>query len=111
MKKIYKEPNKSETETTVNVLYSEEKIKIYTNKVKLQKQLNKVLGEPSKEYKIKKSILLYKFLFFFIHSNNSSSEIILLVNSLIFSLASFFQFSNSILTCPLLDLLTCINLL
>lgn len=56
MKKIYKEPNKSETETTVNVLYSEEKIKIYTNKVKLQKQLNKVLGEPSKEYKIKKSI-------------------------------------------------------
>ena len=56
MKKIYKEPNKSETESTVNVLYSEEKIKIYTNKVKLQKQLNKVLGEPSKEYKIKKSI-------------------------------------------------------
>ena len=56
MKNIYKEPNKSETETTVNVLYSEEKIKIYTNKVKLQKQLNKVLGEPSKEYKIKKSI-------------------------------------------------------
>ena len=56
MKKIYKEPNKSETETTVNVLYSEEKIKIYTNKVKLQKQLNKLLGKPNKEYKIKRSI-------------------------------------------------------
>mgnify|MGYP000661257346 CR=1 FL=1 len=62
MKKIYKEPNKSETETTVNVLYSEEKIKIYTNKVKLQKQLNKVLGEPSKEYKIKKSIKFYNYI-------------------------------------------------
>ena len=57
MKKIYKEPNKSETETTVNVLYSEEKIKIYTNKVKLQKQLNKLIGEPTKEYKFKRSIV------------------------------------------------------
>ena len=32
-KKIYKEPNKSETETTINVLYSEQIINIYTNKV------------------------------------------------------------------------------
>ena len=32
-KKIYKEVNKNETETTINVLYKEEKICIYTNKV------------------------------------------------------------------------------
>ena len=38
MKKIYKEANKSETETTVNVLYQENKLLIYTNKVDLQKQ-------------------------------------------------------------------------
>lgn len=56
-KKIYKEPNKSETETTVNVMYSENMLSIYTNKVLLQKQLNKVLGEPTKEYKIKRSIV------------------------------------------------------
>ena len=55
-KKIYKEVNKNETETTINVLYKEEKICIYTNKVDLQKQLNKLLGEPTKEYKIKRSI-------------------------------------------------------
>lgn len=29
---------------------------IYTNKVSLQKQLNKLIGEPTKEYKIKRSI-------------------------------------------------------
>lgn len=57
MSKIYKEPNKSETETTINVLYSEKMISIYTNKVGLQKQLNKLIGEPTKEYKIKKSIV------------------------------------------------------
>ena len=57
MEKIYKEPNKSETETTINVLYSENKLSIYTNKPSLQKQLNKLIGEPTKEYKIKKSIL------------------------------------------------------
>lgn len=56
-KKIYKEVNKNETETTINVLYKEEKICIYTNKVDLQKQLNKLLGEPTKEYKIKRSIV------------------------------------------------------
>ena len=50
MKKIYKEANKSETETTVNVLYQENKLLIYTNKVDLQKQLNKLIGEPNKEY-------------------------------------------------------------
>ena len=56
MEKIYKEPNKSETETTINVLYSENMLSIYTNKVNLQKQLNKLLGAPTKEDKIKRSI-------------------------------------------------------
>ena len=55
MKKIYKEAIKPETETNINVLYSENKIVIYTNKVSLQKQLNKLIGEPTKEYKIKRS--------------------------------------------------------
>ena len=57
MSKIYKEPNKSETETTINVLYNENKLSIYTNKVNLQKQLNKIIGEPTKEYMVKKSIV------------------------------------------------------
>ena len=55
--KIYKEPIKEEMETTINVLYSENKLSIYTNKVDLQKKLNKLLGEPTKEYKIKRSIV------------------------------------------------------
>ena len=50
MSKIYKEPNKSETETTINVLYNEKIISIYTNKVDLQKELCKTLGKPSKEF-------------------------------------------------------------
>lgn len=54
--KIYKEPIKTEEETTINVLYSQNKLSLYTNKVKLQKQLNKMIGEPTREYKIKKSI-------------------------------------------------------
>ena len=57
MSKIYKEPNKSETETTINVLYRENMLSICTNKVDLQKQLNKLIGEPTKEYKIKRSIV------------------------------------------------------
>ena len=57
MNKIYKEPNKSETETTINVLYNENIRSLYTNKVDLQKQLNKLIGEPTKEYKIKRSIV------------------------------------------------------
>ena len=40
--KVYKEPNKSEEETIINVLYSENVFSIYTNKVPLQKQLNKL---------------------------------------------------------------------
>lgn len=55
--KIYKEPNKLEMETTINVLYGENKLSIYTNKPHLQKQLNKLIGEPNKEYKSKRSIV------------------------------------------------------
>ena len=47
-KKIYKEPLKEETETTINILYSESLLSLYTNKVGLQKQLNKILVEPIK---------------------------------------------------------------
>lgn len=54
--KIYKEPIKSEEETIINVLYSENILSLYTNKVKLQKQLNRLIGEPTKEYRIKRSI-------------------------------------------------------
>lgn len=50
MKKIYKEPNKSETETTINILYKENVLSIYTNRVDLQRKLYKILGEPTKEY-------------------------------------------------------------
>jgi len=56
MSKIYKEPIKDETETTINVLYNENKLVLYTNKVSLQKQLVKIIGEPTKEFKIKRSI-------------------------------------------------------
>lgn len=49
MVRIYKEANKGETETTINVLYGEQILSIYTNKVELQKQLYKVLGKPKKE--------------------------------------------------------------
>lgn len=55
--KVYKEPNKDEEETTINVLYKENILCIYTNKPELQRQLNKIAGEPSKEYKKGKSIL------------------------------------------------------
>ena len=54
--KIYKEPLKSEEETTINVLYAEGILSVYTNKVSLQKQLNKLIGEPTKEDKIKRTI-------------------------------------------------------
>lgn len=48
MERVYKEPINEELETTVNVLYSENCLSIYTNKPDLQKKLYKVLGEPSK---------------------------------------------------------------
>ena len=54
--KRYKEPIESEVETTINVIYSENILSIYTNKVNLQKQLNKLVGSPTKEDIIKKSI-------------------------------------------------------
>lgn len=57
MKKIYKEPNKMELETTINVLYNENILTIYTNKANLQRQLNALIGEPTKEYKVKRSIV------------------------------------------------------
>lgn len=57
MSKMYKEPNKSEMETTVNVLYGENIFSIYTNKPDLERSLYKVLGEPKKEYKKGRSIL------------------------------------------------------
>lgn len=57
MKKIYKESNKSETETTINVLYNENILSVYTNKVDLQKQLYKTLGNPTKEYIKGRSII------------------------------------------------------
>ena len=57
MGKIYKEINKSEIETTINVLYSEKILVIYTNKIDLEKQLCKILGEPKKEYIKGKSII------------------------------------------------------
>lgn len=55
-KKIYKEPIKKEMETNINVIYSENVFEIYTNNVSLQRQLNKIIGEPTEEYKIKRSI-------------------------------------------------------
>ena len=56
-KKIYKEPEKEEMETTINVLYSENILSIYTNNVSLQRQLNRLIGEPKEEFKRKRSIL------------------------------------------------------
>ena len=55
--KIYKQPNKQEEETTINVLYNEKAFMVYTNKVELQRKLNKILGEPTKEDKVKRSIV------------------------------------------------------
>ena len=56
-KKIYKETIAEEIETTVNVLYEEQILSIYTNKIDLQRELNKILGEPDREYKKGRSIL------------------------------------------------------
>lgn len=57
MGKIYKEPIAEEVETTVNVLYEENYLSIYTNKADLQRKLYRILGQPRKEYKKGKSIL------------------------------------------------------
>ena len=55
--KIYKEPIKAEIETTINVLYNENILSIYTNKADLQRKLNKLIGEQTKEDKRKRSII------------------------------------------------------
>ena len=49
MRRTYKEINKEETETTINVLYNEKMISVYINKIELQKQLKKVLGKAKRE--------------------------------------------------------------
>ena len=49
MRRAYKEINKEETETTINVLYNEKMISVYTNKIELQRQLKKVLGKAKRE--------------------------------------------------------------
>ena len=49
MRRVYKEINKEEIETTINVLYNEKIISVYTNKIELQKQLKKVLGKAKRE--------------------------------------------------------------
>lgn len=48
-------------ETTINVLYEENIISIYTNKPDLERELCKALGNPIKEYKKGKSILASKW--------------------------------------------------
>ena len=50
MKKTYKTSNQQETETTINLLYDEKILSIYTNNVPLQRKLNKCFGSPTKEY-------------------------------------------------------------
>ena len=50
MEKKYKEPIESEMETTVNDLYGENCLSLYTNKPDIQRKLNKIIGEPEKEY-------------------------------------------------------------
>jgi len=57
MEKIYKEINKSETETTINVMYSEKILSVYTNKADLQRKLCKVLGDPTEEHIKGRSII------------------------------------------------------
>ena len=49
MRRAYKEINKEETETTINVLYNEKIISVYTNKIELQKQLKRVLWKAKRE--------------------------------------------------------------
>lgn len=79
MKKIYKEPLKSEMETTVNVLYGENILSIYTNKPDLEKSLYKILGEPQKEYKKSKSILSSRWEIS-LHEKSKISKILLRAN-------------------------------
>lgn len=57
MAKSYKEPIESEVETTINVIYGENILSVYTNKVDLQKSLGKTLGKPTLEYRRGRNIL------------------------------------------------------
>ena len=57
MSKSYKNIDREEMETTVNVLYGEDVFSIYTNKPELERSLYKVLGEPKREDKKGKTIL------------------------------------------------------
>ena len=57
MAKSYREPIEEEIETTINVIYSENILSVYTNNVALQKSLCKTLGNPTQEYKRGRSIL------------------------------------------------------
>ena len=56
MEKRYKNVESYELETVINVIYDENILSIYTNKPDLERKLNSILGEPTKEYKIKRSI-------------------------------------------------------
>lgn len=57
MKKTYKSSIQLETETTINLLYDEKILSIYTNNVPLQRKLNKCFGNPTKEYFKGKNII------------------------------------------------------
>ena len=77
--KIYKEPIKAEIETTINVLYNENILSIYTNKADLQRKLNKLIGEPTKEEKRKRSIVGSRW-DIYLNEKNKISKIILKAN-------------------------------
>lgn len=56
MGKNYKKVEDYELETVINVLYEENLLSIYTNKPDLERKLTSLVGEPTKEFKIKKFI-------------------------------------------------------
>ena len=57
MEKRYKVINKNETETTINILYKESLLSIYTNEIQLQRELCNCIGEPTEEYIKGRSII------------------------------------------------------
>ena len=52
MEKKYKEPIESEMETTVNVLYGENCLSLYTNKPEIQRKLNQQINELNSKPKV-----------------------------------------------------------
>ena len=54
--KKYKKTKEEETETIINVLYSENLLSIYSNKIPVQKKLNRYFGKATKEYMMKDKI-------------------------------------------------------